>query len=132
MNPFIKKIVLTGGKLNVDEYFILNHLVVTVILGIYFFYLFKNKKCSPNCLQNLDKYDYLYVFMGAVSSILAARLLISIIKSEDISFLMAHIHPIVIALTFLIGYMFFSENITMYKILGISLIIIGLIFMNHK
>ena len=132
LNPFIKKIILKSQKLNTDEYFVLNHLFVTIILGFYFFYLFKKKKCSPNCLKQLSLYDYLFIFLGAISSILAARLMISIIKSEDVSFLIAHVQPMVIGLTFLIGYMFFSENITIHKVLGVSLIILGLILMNKK
>ena len=58
--------------------------------------------------------------------------MISIIKTEEITFLIAHIQPMIIALTFLIGYMFFSEHITTTKVLGISLIILGLIFINKK
>ena len=105
---------------------------VTLILGFYFFYLFKQKKCSPNCFRNLGKFDYLYIILGAVTSILGARLMISIIKSEDISYLVASIQPMIIGLSFAIGYMFFSENITISKIIGVTLIILGLIFMNKK
>ncbi len=132
LNPFIKKLVLKSKKLNTDEYFILNHIFVSVILLFYFYTLFKKKKCSILCLSKLDKFDYLYIFMGALTSILGARLLISIIKTEEITFLIAHIQPMIIALTFLIGYMFFSEHVTPMKIAGISLIILGLIFLNRK
>jgi uncharacterized membrane protein len=132
LNPFLKKVVLKSKKLNTDEYFILNHLFVTLILGFYFFYLFKNKKCSPNCFRNLDKFDYLYIILGAITSILGARLMISIIKSEDISYLVANIQPMIIGLSFVIGYMFFSENVTISRVIGVTLIILGLIFMNKK
>ena len=132
LNPFIKKIVLNNKKLNLDEFFILNHIFVSLILLIYFYILFKKKKCSTLCLSKLDKYDYLYILMGSLTSILGARLMISIIKTEEITFLIAHIQPMIIALTFLIGYMFFSEHITITKVLGISLIILGLIFINKK
>jgi len=131
-NPFIKKIILKGNKLNIDEYFVLNHIFVSIILGIYFYSLFKNKKCSVLCLSKLNKYDYLYIFMGALTSILGARLLISIIKTQEITYLIAHIQPMIIALTFLIGYMFFSESVTPLKVLGISFIILGLILLNRK
>ena len=131
-NPFIKKIVLKSKKLNIDEYFIINHIVVSLIIMVYFYTLFKKKKCSLLCLSKLDKYDYLYIIMGSLTSILGARLLISIIKTEEITYLIAHIQPMIIALTFLIGYMFFSENITATKVLGISLIILGIIFINKK
>ena len=131
-NPFIKKIILKGNKLNIDEYFVLNHIFVSIILGIYFYSLFKNKKCSVLCLSKLNKYDYLYIFMGALTSILGARLLISIIKTQEITYLIAHIQPMIIALTFLIGYMFFSESVTPLKVLGITFIILGLILLNRK
>lgn len=132
LNPFIKKFILKSKKLNTDEYFVLNHIFVSIILIFYFYNLFKKKKCSMLCLSKLDRYDYLYIFMGALTSILAARLLISIIKTEEITFLIAHIQPMIIALTFLIGYMFFSEHVTPMKVIGISLILLGLIFLNRK
>lgn len=131
-NPFIKKKILNSNKMNLDEYFVLNHFVVTILLIVYFYTLFKENKCSISCLKNLDIYDYIYVILGAVTSILGARLMINVIKQQDISFLIAHIQPLIIALTFIIGYMFFSEHITPYKILGVSLIILGLIFINKK
>lgn len=132
INPFIKKIVLKSRKLNTDEYFIINHLFVTIILGIYFYSLFKKKKCSLLCLEKLDRFDYIYILLGSLTSIIGARLLISIIKTEEITFLIAHIQPMIITLTFLIGYMFFSEHITPFKIGGIALIILGLILLNKK
>jgi uncharacterized membrane protein len=132
INPFIKKKILKSKKLNTDEYFIINHLIVSIILGIYFYTLFKKKKCSWLCIEKLDKYDYIYIFLGALTSILGARLLISVIKTEEITFLIAHIQPMIIALSFLIGYMFFSEHITPFKIGGIALIILGLILLNKK
>ena len=132
LNPFIKKKVLKNNKLNSDEYFIINHIIVSLILIIYFYSLFKKKKCSLLCLSKLDKYDYLYILMGSLTSILAARLLLSLIKNKEITFLIANIQPMIIFLTFIIGYIFFSEHITLYKIIGISLIIIGLLLLNIK
>jgi uncharacterized membrane protein len=130
LNPFFKKKML--NKLNNDEYFVINHILITTMMAFYFFYLFKKKKCSPNCLKTLNRYDYLYIFLGSVTSILGARLMITLIKYKEISYLIAHIQPIVIALTFIIGYIFFSENLSLYKIIGISLIILGLIIINKK
>ena len=124
LNPISKKVVLKSKKLNTDEYFILNHLFVTLILGFCSFYLFKKKKCSPNCFRNLNKFDYLYIILGAITSILGARLMISIIKREDISYLVANIQPTIIGLSFVIGYMFFSENVTISRVIGVTLIIL--------
>lgn len=131
-NPFIKKKVMKNGKLNTDEYFVLNHIVVTLILVGYFVYLFKNRKCKTECIKTLNKSDILYILLGAITSILGARLLLTLIEQNDVSFMVANIQPIIIALSFVIGYMFFSENITTYKIIGVSLVILGIIFLNKK
>ena len=131
-NPFIKKIVLKKGKMNTDEYFVINHLVVTAILIVYFIFLFNNRKCDTNCIKSLDRYDILYILLGAITSILGARLLLSIINHSDVSYMVAHIQPIVIALTFIIGYLFFSESVTIYKLIGVSLVVLGILFLNKK
>ena len=131
-NPFIKKVIMKKGKMNTDEYFVLNHFVVTIILIFYFVFLFKNRKCKTECLKSLDRMDYLYILLGALTSILGARLLLSIIQYNDVSFMVAHIQPLVISLTFVIGYLFFSENITVNKVIGVSLVILGIIFLNRK
>jgi uncharacterized membrane protein len=131
-NPFIKKVILKKGKMNTDEYFVLNHFIVTFILVFYFAFLFKSRKCKTECLKTLDRYDIMYILLGALTSILGARLLLSIIEHNDVSFMVAHIQPIVISLTFVIGYLFFSENITLYKVIGVSLVILGILFLNKK
>ena len=131
-NPFIKKKILKTSKLKVDEYFVINHFVITVLLIGYFIYLYKNRECSPNCIKQLTRYDCLYILLGSITSILGARLLLYIIKTNDISFMVAHIQPLVILLTFLIGYLFFMEQMTTYRLLGGILVIIGIILLNKK
>ena len=131
-NPFIKKVIMKKGKMNTDEYFVVNHFVVTLILIFYFAFLFKQRKCKTECLKSLDRYDVAYILLGAITSILGARILLSIIQHNDVSYMVAHIQPIVISLTFVIGYLFFSENITLYKIIGVCLVILGIIFLNKK
>jgi uncharacterized membrane protein len=131
-NPFIKKIVMKKGKINTDEYFVINHLVITAILIVYFVYLFNTRKCKTNCIKSLDRYDAVYILLGAITSILGARLLLSIINYTDVSYMVAHVQPLVITLTFVIGYLFFSEQVTIYKLIGVSLVILGILFLNKK
>ena len=130
LNPFIKKKML--GKFTTDEYFIINHFFITLLIIVYFYYLYTKKLCKTNCLKKINMYDIIYILLGAITSILGARLLISLIKFQEVSFLVAHIQPLVIALSFIIGYMFFSESMSLYKIIGGSLIILGLILINKK
>ena len=132
MNPFIKKVLLNDNKMSTDEYFVINHFVVTVLLVGYFIYLYTNKKCSTNCIARLNINDLIYILLGALTSILGARLLLSIIKQNDVSFLVAHIHPLVILMTFLIGYFFFTESVTIHKIIGGILVIAGIILLNKN
>lgn len=127
-NPFLKKTVMK--KLTASEYFVVNHFVITVFVLFYFFYLFNNGKCDINCLMNLEKKEVMYLILGAVTTILATVMLLYLINLKDVSYVIAHIQPVVIALTVVVGYMFFSENITKTKIFGISLVILGLVLMN--
>lgn len=131
-NPFIKKYILKNDTLTNDEYFIINHFMITLILAFYFFYLYKKKKCSPECLKKLNRYDIIYIFLGSITSIIGARLILNVIKFKDVSYVVAHIQPIIIALSFIIGYLFFSEQVTVYKIIGISLVILGILMLNKK
>ena len=132
MNPFIKKIILKKNKMTTDEYFVINHFVITALLIGYFIYLFKRKRCDTKCLYKLNKLDYLYILLAALTSILAARLLLTLIKEKNVSYIVAHLQPIVILTTFLIGYFFFTEKMTKYKILGGIFVILGIILLNKK
>ena len=132
LNPFFKKKILNKKVLNVDEYFMVNHFIVTGLLLVYFVILIKNKQCSIECWSRLDRYDIMYILLGSFTSIIGARLLISLIKKKDITYLMVHLQPIVIAITFIEGYVFFKEKITLNKIMGILFILTGLIFINRN
>ena len=132
LNPFLKKKILNKQVLNTDEYFMINHFIITGLLLVYFIILIKQKKCSMNCWAKLDRYDIIYILLGSFTSIIGARLLISLIKKKDITYLIVHLQPVVIALTFIVGYIFFKEKITLNKIMGILFILTGLIFINRN
>jgi uncharacterized membrane protein len=127
-NPFLKKTVMK--KMTAGEYFVINHFVITIFVLFYFFYLFNNGKCDIKCLMNLDKKEVTYLILASLTTILATIILLYLINLKDVSYIIAHVQPVVIALTVVVGYMFFSEHITRLKIFGISLVILGLIIMN--
>jgi uncharacterized membrane protein len=127
-NPFLKKTVMK--KMTASEYFVVNHFVITIFVLFYFFYLFNNGKCDINCLMNLEKKEVAFLILAAITTIIATVILLYLINLKDVSYVIAHIQPVVIALTVIVGYMFFSENITKTKIFGISLVILGLVLMN--
>jgi uncharacterized membrane protein len=127
-NPFLKKTVMK--KMTASEFFVINHFVITIFVLFYFFYLFNNGKCDINCIMNLDRKEILYLVLAAITTIIATVILLYLINLKDVSYVIAHVQPVVIALTVVVGYMFFSENITRLKIFGISLVILGLVLMN--
>lgn len=129
-NPFLKKVVMK--KMSAGEYFVINHFVITIFVLFYFFYLFNNGKCDLNCVMNLNSKEVGYLVLGAITTILATIVLLYLINIKDVSYIIAHIQPVVIALSVVIGYMFFSEEITKIKVAGVSLVILGLVLMNYK
>lgn len=128
LNPFMKK--RASGKLNSNEYMILNHALITILIVIYFIYIFKTNKCDINCLKKLDKGDMYWAIGAAISGIVGSLILIMLIKREDVTFIMPQVQPIVIALGLLIGYFVFKEKITTLKIIGTVMIIGGVFVLN--
>ena len=129
-NPFIKKVLLT--KVGKPEYLVLNHLFITLFILIYFLYMFSQNKCDLACIKSLNKKEISLLSLGAITSILGTLMLLHVVSSADVSYAIAHIQPIVISLTLIIGYLVFNESLTTHKVFGISLIVIGLIILNKQ
>jgi uncharacterized membrane protein len=128
LNPFIKKVLLTNvGK---SEYLVINHVFITLFVLIYFLFMFSRNKCDINCIRNLSKREIGLLTLGAISSLLGTLMLIHLISYSDVSYAIAHIQPIVISLTLIIGYLVFNETLDAYKVSGISLVVLGLIILN--
>ena len=128
LNPFIKKVLLTNvGK---SEYLVINHVFITLFVLIYFLFMFSRNKCDINCIRNLSKREIGLLTLGAISSLLGTLMLIHLISYSDVSYAIAHIQPIVISLTLIIGYLVFNEALDTYKVIGISLVVLGLIILN--
>jgi uncharacterized membrane protein len=110
----------------------INHTIITILILGYFIYLFSKNKCDINCLNKLSKKDYAIVVIGAITTILATLLLLYLVAETEVSYAIAHIQPVVIALTVILGYVLFNEKMSLMKIAGIVLILIGLIFLNKS
>jgi uncharacterized membrane protein len=118
-------------KLTPNEYMMINHTFITIFIVGYFIYFFSKKKCDIKCLKKLSKKDYAVLILGAITTILATLVLLYLIAETEVSYAIAHIQPVVIALTVILGYVLFNEKMSLMKISGISLILIGLIFLNN-
>ena len=129
-NPFIKKVLLT--KVGKPEYMVLNHLFITIFILLYFLYMFSLNKCDLACIKTLSKKDISLLTLGALTSILGTFMLLHVVSSTEVSYAIAHIQPIVISLTLVLGYLVFNETLTAPKVFGISLIVLGLIVINRQ
>ena len=109
-----------------------NHFLCSILIIIYFMYLFYNRQCSVKCLKNLSKFDLMYSVVGALLTVISSIALIKLLKENEATFIMPQIQPIVIFLTLLIGLFIFKEDLNNFKILGCILIILGLLIINKN
>lgn len=127
LTPFLKKRLLQ--KMGTYNLLVVNHLTITLLIIIYFIYLFKRKKCTLSCLKKLDKYDILILVFMAAATVISTILLLESLTTSNISQLMPTITTLVIVLTLIIS-CYYGEKIDIYKIVGIIFIIFGIILLN--
>ena len=128
LNPFIKKVIL--NKVGKSEYLVINHIFITLFILLYFLYMFSQNKCDIKCIKSLNNKELGLLTLGAITSVLGTLMLIHLISYSDVSYAIAHIQPIVISLSLIIGYLVFNESLDTYKVTGISLVVLGLIILN--
>jgi len=117
-------------KMDPNEYLIMNHSVVTIILVFYLVYLLKKKKCDFNCIKQLTRGDLGLLLIGGITTILATLMLVYLVSTSEVSYVIGNVQPIVIALSIMLGYLFFKEKLGLTKVLGLSFIIVGLVLIN--
>jgi uncharacterized membrane protein len=127
LTPFLKKRLLQ--KMGTYNLLVVNHLTITLLIIIYFIYLFKRKKCTLSCLKKLDKYDILILVFMAAATVISTVLLMESLTTSNISQLMPTITTLVIVLTLIIS-CYYGEKLDIYKIVGILFIIVGIILLN--
>ena len=130
LNPFFKK--KASNKVAANEYFLLNHIIISIFLVLYFVYLFSYKKCNLNCLKSLSRKEVIWAFLAGFTSIAGGIILISLVQKEDISYIIPNVQAIVIGLGAVIGYTMFHEHFDRFKLFGIMLIILGVLAINYS
>lgn len=133
LNPFVKKKAM--GNLDSNEFVLLNHFLMTLMIILFAIYLLYNNKYNNkyniNNLRKLSKINIFWCIISAIISFIAIVVFTRSLKKEEITFMIPSILPIVIALTTIIGYIVFNETMGKFKIIGILLIILGTIFINY-
>lgn len=132
INPFIKKIA--SEKIGIDEFLIVSAFVFGISIFLYYFYSchFMNKKLHFNKLYELEFKDIFLIIGVNLSWVLGVIVFIKLINMTEISYLIPQVQCIIIALTFIIGYLIFNESFSIKKGLGLFFIILGILFINMK
>lgn len=129
-NPFMNKIACKN--VNADEYLLLKHFLITIFIIIYAIYLFCSDNCDIKVLKKMSRRQVFFAIIGAFTSIIGSIVFIKLIQTEDITFLIPNIQPLVIMISAIIGYFLFNEPMYKEKIFGIILIILGAFALNYK
>jgi len=126
ISPFIKKFFLQQN-LTANEYMVTNDLLVTFLTLCYLSFLLIRDKYDYKKVYHVVKDNFKLYFLGGLCTFLGALLFIYIISKEEASTAILYTSPIVIALTVIVGYLFFNEKMSLNKIIGSVLIVLGLV-----
>lgn len=110
------------------------------LLVVFLLLFFNNTKESPNnpqiLLKKVRKYTTPKIMMVFILSIIAGFFgLISfwkVLETNNGSYSVAFVWPLVVLFTTLISYFFFNENISVTQFIGITLVILGIFILNIK
>ena len=129
LNPFSKK--EASQNLNPHEYFMINHLIITLLVIVYGIYIVYNNKCDINCLKKMSNKQVFWGIFSAIIGMIGSLALIMVIQMDEITFIIPNIQPLVILIGALVGYFIFKESMRTFKIIGIILIICGAFCINY-
>ena len=131
-NPFIKKIITR--KIDIDEYNLLLTFFLFIFFLIYYFYykvVYKTKIDFVD-LKKLDIKDYFYIILTVINTLLIFIIVCKLANMTEITNFIPQVYCIIIALSCLIGYLYFNEEMNLYKSIGIIFIILGILLINYK
>ena len=129
LNPFLKK--KASSNVSSNEFIVIYQVMALILVLAYIIYLLKYKNCSLSCFNKLSRNDLLWTIMAVITGISGSILLLTLIKRDEISYIIPNVQAIVILLGGLIGYFLFNESINKYKISGMILIFFGIIILNY-
>jgi drug/metabolite transporter (DMT)-like permease len=132
ISPFIKKMV--SQKMGMDEYVLVSTTVFFIFIWLYYLYryIFLKKTLNFGVLKNFKIDDYAFLLFVVLNSVLSVIIFIKVVNMTEVSYLIPQVQCIIIALTFIIGYLIFNESFSIKKGLGIFFIILGILFVNMK
>ena len=126
LQPFFKKVPLK--KISSTQFYILNHVLYSIPIFLYIFYISYQNKL--NFIYDLNKRDYFYCFLIVLVGLIGGIVFAELLKNNGASYVIPHVQPLIIIATLIVGYFIFKENITFKHTIGVFLVLCGLIFIN--
>ena len=131
ISPFVKKII--SSRIGTDEFIIIQTTVFSVLVYCYYLYIHKYKrKLDFSPLKKYTINDYALLLFITLTSVLSVVIFIRLINMTEVTYLIPQVQCIIIALTFIIGYLIFNESFSIRKGIGIFFIILGILLMNMR
>lgn len=128
VNPFLKKIV--NKNITPIEYNLYNNICVLCILLLVFSrnVFSKNTNFELNMFKKLSAKEIGGLIMSSLLTLLPSYLFVTLIRTHNVSRVNSIIQSSTILAGSLIGVFFFSEPFSIYKLIGVSNIIVGIYF----
>ena len=128
LNPFLKKIV--NKNITPIEYNLYNNMcVLCIILLVFSRNAFsKNSNLELNMFKKLSAKEIGVLVTSSFLTLLPSYLFVTLIRNHNVSRVNSIIQSSTILVGSLIGIFFFSEPFSIYKLIGVANIIIGIYF----
>jgi len=125
---FLKKIPLS--KYSALEFYCIEYFFYLIPIMMYLIYLYHTTKFS--FLQKIDAHDLKYFLLIILVGTIGGLVFTKLLKEENVTYVIPSVHSAEIALTAVVGYFIFKENMSNYEILGVIFIVLGLLCMSKK
>lgn len=130
ITPFLRKKIT--ADFTDEEFFIYSNFFLYLVAMVYAIYLFRTNKCDLSLVKKINGNNLMLCLLAAISGIIGTVIMGILLKRNDTSYIIPQIQPIVILLNLLFAYYLFDENIDIYKVVGVVLIVIGLLIINKS
>ena len=133
LNPFIKKKVMaaktrSGGVISPEDFLLISNIIAVVSI-VTFFLIIKNHNIIKS-IKDLSLNHWALFGLNAVVSLTATFLFVFVLNKGQITRLIPTIQSSVIFFTFLLAWLFLGEQIDHKKIIGVTMLCVGIILMN--
>tara|TARA_B110000114_G_scaffold176007_1_gene206175 strand:- start:274 stop:705 length:432 start_codon:yes stop_codon:yes gene_type:complete len=128
LKSFLKKKGLQ--KFSALEFYCIEYFFYLIPIIIYLIYLYKQTNFT--FIKKINKEDVNYFLLTIFIGTIGGLVFIHLLKNENVTYLISSILPGEIVLTLILGYFLFKENINIYQLFGIFLVLAGITCINKK